>query len=102
MNDDFESLLDGNAAAGELREIFAIDVTAATGQCDACGWTARLAQAHVYAQAPGLVARCTNCGRVLMRLVRAPERAWLDLRGLTYLMVEMPAQIEPAPPAGSP
>ena len=29
--------LDGNAAAGELSKIFAIDVTAAEGQCTHCG-----------------------------------------------------------------
>ena len=29
--------LDGNAAAGELSKLFAIDVTAAEGQCALCG-----------------------------------------------------------------
>ena len=29
--------LDGNAAAGELSKIFAMDVTAAEGQCAHCG-----------------------------------------------------------------
>lgn len=90
MNDDVESLLDGNAAAGELREIFAVDVTVATGQCASCGRTARLAQARVYTQAPGLVARCTHCGHILLRLVKGPQRTWLDLRGLTYVMLNMP------------
>jgi hypothetical protein len=27
---------------------------------------------------------------VLMRLVRAPGRAWLDLRGLSYLELALP------------
>ena len=37
--------LDGNAAAGELSSIFAIDVTAAEGQCANCGATKRFAEA---------------------------------------------------------
>jgi len=80
--------LDGNAAAGDLRTIFAVDVTTATGQCAGCGRTAPLGSAQLYNQAPGMVARCTNCDAVLLRLVTAPGRAWLDVRGLTYLQLE--------------
>jgi hypothetical protein len=36
-----------------------------------------------------VVARCPTCDQVLLRLVRAPGRAWLDLRGLSYLQVPM-------------
>ena len=41
---------------------------------------------------PGLVARCPTCDQVLLRLVRGPGRAWLDLRGLTYLQLTAPDQ----------
>ena len=34
---DLDFVLDGNAAAGALREVFAADVTTAHIQCDACG-----------------------------------------------------------------
>jgi hypothetical protein len=78
-------VLDGNAAGGPLRDLFAFDVTTATGQCNGCGWTGPLAEAQVYSQAPGLVARCGACQGVLLRLVQAPGRTWLDMRGLTYL-----------------
>ena len=37
--------LDGNAAAGELSRIFAIDLTAAEGQCVHCGAIKRFAEA---------------------------------------------------------
>jgi hypothetical protein len=80
--------LDGNAAAGELRTIFAVDVTAATGQCASCGQTAPFGTAQLYNRAPGIVARCSACDAVLLRLVTAPSRAWLDVRGLTYLQLE--------------
>lgn len=77
--------LDGNAAAGELSMIFAIDITTAEGQCRNCGATRRFAEAHVYAHCPGLVARCALCGYVLLRLVSVRERAFLDLSGMTHL-----------------
>jgi hypothetical protein len=35
--DDVELRLDGNAAAGVLREVFVYDLSGATGQCAACG-----------------------------------------------------------------
>lgn len=41
----------------------------------------------MYATAPGLVARCQACDAVLIRLVRTPDRAHLDLRGLTHLTI---------------
>jgi Family of unknown function (DUF6510) len=83
--------LDGNVLAGALRELFTVDITGATGQCVSCGITGAIGQALVYADAPGLVARCPACGEVVLRLVRAPDRAWLDLRGLTCLQLQLPA-----------
>ena len=80
--------LDGNAAAGELRTIFAVDVTAAMGQCVGCGQTAPLGAARAYQQAPGLVLRCSGCDAVLLRVVAGPDRTWLDGRGLAYLQFD--------------
>jgi len=80
--------LDGNAAAGELSKIFAMDVTAAEGQCAHCGAKRRFAEAHLYVQCPGVVARCAVCERVLLRLVNARQRAFLDMRGMTYLRLD--------------
>jgi hypothetical protein len=77
--------LDGNAAAGELSKIFAIDVTTAEGQCAHCGTKRRFAEAHVYMQGPGVVARCVVCEHVLLRLASVRERVFLDIRGMTYL-----------------
>ena len=44
--------LDGNAAAGELSQIFAMDITSAEGQCANCGEMRRFAEAHLYVQCP--------------------------------------------------
>jgi hypothetical protein len=77
--------LDGNAAAGELSRIFAMDVTVAEGKCAHCGATRRFAEAHLYMQCPGVVARCCVCDHVLLRLVNARQRVFLDVRGMAYL-----------------
>jgi hypothetical protein len=80
--------LDGNAAAGELNRIFAFDITAAKGQCAHCGATRHFAEAHLYMKCPGIVARCNNCGQVLLRLVNAGGRLLLELRGMSYLALD--------------
>ena len=77
--------LDGNAAAGELSRIFAVDVTAAEGQCAQCGARRRFAEAHLYVDGPGVVARCAVCEHVLLRMANVRQRVFLDLRGMTYL-----------------
>jgi hypothetical protein len=84
--------LDGNALAGALGELFAVDVTAAIGQCVSCGTSGAIAQARLYTGGPGLVARCHACGEVVLRLARGPGRAWLDLRGITCLELAVPGQ----------
>ena len=85
------SHLDGNVLGGELGELFTVDITTATGQCASCGATGTIAQTLVYVDAPGLIARCPSCGEVMLRLVRGPGRAWLDLRGIACLQLTMPA-----------
>jgi len=87
MSSDVDDYLDGNAAAGELSNIFAMDITAAEGQCAHCGAIKRFAEAHVYLQAPGLVARCSVCQHVLLRLVNARERVFFDLQGMRSLIL---------------
>jgi hypothetical protein len=77
--------LDGNAAAGELSKVFAIDVTAAKGKCAHCGAIRRFAEAHLYMQCPGIVARCCVCEHVLLRVANMRQRVFLDIRGMGYL-----------------
>ncbi|HEU4424530.1 MAG TPA: DUF6510 family protein [Pilimelia sp.] len=92
MSDEF---VDGNALAGPLREIFAVDVTAATGRCAGCGHAGAVATLRVYLRAPGLVARCPACHAVVLRLVRGPDRAWLDLRGAVNLEIPLEQTADP-------
>jgi Family of unknown function (DUF6510) len=90
MSSDMD-YLDGNAAAGQLSNIFAIDVTAGEGQCAHCGATKRFAEAHVYMRGPGVVARCAVCEQVLLRLATVRQRVFLDARGMTYFCLDMPS-----------
>jgi Family of unknown function (DUF6510) len=82
--------LDGNAAAGELSKVFAVDITAALGQCGNCGATRPFAEAHLYMEGPGVVARCCVCEHVLLRVVSARQSVFLEVRGLTYLRLDTP------------
>ena len=80
---------DGNALAGPLSELFAVDVVSAQGRCTGCGTTGPVAQLRVYGPEPGLVARCPACGQVVLRLVRGVDSAWLDVRGAVSLRFEL-------------
>jgi hypothetical protein len=79
--------LDGNAAAGLFRELFAFELTTARGRCDNCGAVAEVGAVLVYANAPGTVLRCPQCKSVLMRIARNGARYWLDVRGVTWLEI---------------
>jgi Zn finger protein HypA/HybF involved in hydrogenase expression len=81
-----ELRLDGNAAAGLLQEVFALEITTAVGTCDGCGAIDAVGAVHVY-QSAGTVLRCPHCESVLMKIVSSGERTWLDLRGLRTLQV---------------
>jgi Family of unknown function (DUF6510) len=83
-----DDYLGGNAAAGELSDIFAMDMTVAEGQCVNCRAKKRFAEAHLYIGGPGMVARCAACEHVLLRVVNVREHVFVDLRGMTYLIVD--------------
>ncbi|MFJ9729361.1 DUF6510 family protein [Streptomyces sp. NPDC101209] len=82
--------VDGNALAGPLSEVFAVDLTTATSRCAHCGCAGPLARLHVYAQAPGFVARCQRCKEVVLRIVHAKDAVWLDMSGTASLAIPTP------------
>jgi ribosomal protein S27E len=79
--DEQELRLDGNAAAGMLTEVFAVDATTAMVRCAGCGHADALGEAMVYANAPGVVVRCRGCTGVLMRFAEIRDRVVVDMRG---------------------
>ena len=79
------SVVDGNAIAGLLHEVFGTEMTPAIGTCAACGATGPLAECVVYLRAPGTVVRCRRCTGLLMVIVRVRAMNCVDLRGLAAL-----------------
>jgi len=81
-------MLDGNAIAGMLAEIFDRDMTMARAVCAACGADRTLAETAVYVHAPGNVVRCRSCEAVLAVVVVRRERYCVDLRGVSSLAAQ--------------
>jgi hypothetical protein len=78
-------VLDGNAAAGLLQEIFVPDITTAQIQCNACGSAGAVGSLRLYAAPMGAVLRCTHCDDILLRAVHTPHGRWLDMTGARSL-----------------
>ncbi len=80
--------LDGNAAAGVMREIFAFDVTTARVTCRECAAAGQIGEARVFGGTMGFVFRCMQCDGVVMRVVRTPAGVWLEMQGARSLLVQ--------------
>ena len=82
-----ELMLDGNAAAGILQEIFGEEMTASPIECAHCGAIGELGTLMAFTQGPGIVLRCQICEGVILRLVETPSAFLLDARGAVYLRI---------------
>lgn len=82
-----DQVLDGNVLGGPLSGIFTVDATTIVVQCIDCGWSGPLAQTRVY-MAASPVARCPQCGRVVLVIVSSPDAIRLDLSGLSSLQIQ--------------
>lgn len=80
-----ELMLDANAAAGLLFEIFGVEMTASPTQCAHCGNRGEVGALLAFTQGPGIVLRCSACENVVLRIVQTPEAMYLDARGAVYL-----------------
>ena len=79
--------LDGNAAGGMLRDVFAQDMTAALGTCAGCGTTGPVGSLLEYGHAMGIILRCPTCDTPVLRIVRARGHMRLDLSGVSFLTI---------------
>ena len=77
-------MLDGNAVAGLLHDVFGTEMTTATGTCGNCGASAAVGAVHVFRSA-GVVLRCPRCDNVLVKIVERQTQICVDLRGLRAL-----------------
>jgi hypothetical protein len=80
-----ELMLDANATAGVLYEIFGVEMTATPTECAHCGKEGEVGELLAFTQGPGIVLRCSTCEHVVLRIVRTPEAVYLDARGAVYL-----------------
>ena len=81
-----ELMLDGNAVAGALRQVFAAEMTTAAGTCGGCGATEPLGAVRVFRGA-GIVLRCPHCDNLLAKIVEGETRTWISLPGIRSLEI---------------
>ena len=79
--------LDGNAVGGLLRELFAVDMTAAHATCAACGTAGPVGALLRYGHRMGAVLRCPRCQASVLRVARTPGGHWLDITGARVVQV---------------
>ena len=80
-----ELMLDANATAGLLYEIFCMDMTAEPTECANCGQEGEVGTLLAFTHGPGVVLRCSGCESVVLRIVQTPEAIYLDARGAVNL-----------------
>jgi hypothetical protein len=90
-----EPRLDGNAVAALLEEIFAVEMTASTTTCAACGRVGAIGTLLAYTRAPGVVLRCPGCEQVVLRIVQTPAAIYVDARGTLALHLDRHAHQQP-------
>ncbi len=80
-------MLDGNAIAGTMTEIFGEDMTTAVSTCAGCGERRPMAETAVYMRAPGVVVRCRTCDFVLAVVVERRGTYCVDMRGIAAFRI---------------
>jgi hypothetical protein len=80
-------MLDANAVAGELAELFGFEMTAAVHRCAHCGNVGQMGTLLAWTQGPGITLRCCICRDVVVRIVRTPSRTLIDVSGAAYFEV---------------
>jgi hypothetical protein len=83
-----QSVVDGNAAAGLLWDVFGADVTALVGVCGGCGSAAPLAEAVVELDEVAAIVRCRTCKHTLLTVLRQGDGVRLVLGMLGELVRE--------------
>jgi Family of unknown function (DUF6510) len=81
-----ELMLDGNAVAGDLQEVFAVEMTTMVGTCGGCEASEPMGATHAFRSA-GVVLRCPHCGNVLLTVVKDATRMWIGFPGIRTLEV---------------
>jgi hypothetical protein len=89
MDTPNDLMLDGNAAAGLLSEVFGPEATGAVVRCGSCGVEEPVGTLLMYAPGMGLVFHCPRCEHVMIRIAHLPEEVVLDMRGAVFLRLRV-------------
>jgi hypothetical protein len=89
MNNDADMntalMVDGNAVAGQLEQIFGRDMTVAVARCAGCARDAELGALMAFTRGPGVVLRCPACQQAIARIVETPSAIYLEARGAAFI-----------------
>jgi len=80
-------MVDGNAVAGQLQQIFGRDMTTAVARCVSCALDAEIGALMAFTRGPGVVLRCPACEAMIARIVETPDAIYLDARGAAYFLL---------------
>jgi hypothetical protein len=87
--DERDLRLDGNAVAGMLSEVLAVEPTLGMAACAGCGASNQVGALLAYVHGMGAVLHCPGCDAVMLRVGHTPGRVWLDLRGMRSLRLDV-------------
>ncbi|HEX9091897.1 MAG TPA: DUF6510 family protein [Anaerolineales bacterium] len=80
-------MLDGNAMAGLLNELFDVEMTVASVVCGSCGRHGAMGSLWAFIESPGYVLRCPDCQNIILRFTVTPHQIYMDARGAAYLCI---------------
>jgi hypothetical protein len=80
-------MMDGNAVAGRLEDIFGRDMTTAVTRCAGCASQAEMGALMVFTRGPGVVLRCPTCEAIIARIVETTTALYLDARGAAFVRI---------------
>jgi hypothetical protein len=80
-------MLDGNALAGLLHELFFVEMTIAPVECASCGRHGEMGSLWAFVETPGYVLRCPDCQNIIMRIAVTPQQVYVDARGAAYVCI---------------
>jgi hypothetical protein len=87
VEESISFMLDGNALAGLLYELFDMEMTIAALECASCGRQGELGSLWAFVESPGYILRCPDCQNIVIRMTVTPKQIYLDARGAAYLRI---------------
>lgn len=84
-------MVDGNAVAGEMQQIFGRDMTVAVARCAACSADSEIGALMAFTHGPGVVLRCSSCRAAIVRIAQTPTAVYFDVRGALYMRLNLPS-----------